>query len=98
MYAVTNGPFAPIKIPAKPEINPQNQSFRISERIRLSKGAHVKNKIVPAISHIKICSGIAPNNSIHTKAPKIVAIKIFCIKCHLKNSLYTYVLDKLFES
>ena len=35
---MTNGPFAPIKTPAKPEINPQNQSFRIAEKIKLSKG------------------------------------------------------------
>jgi hypothetical protein len=82
MYAVTNGPFAPIKIPAKPEISPQNQSFLIIERIKLSKGAQVKNKIVPAINHIRISSGIAPNNSIPPRDPIEVAIRIFCIKCH----------------
>ena len=95
---MTNGPFAPIKTPAKPEINPQNQSFRIAEKIKLSKGAQVKNKIVPAINHMRISSGIAPNNSIPPRDPIEVAIRIFCIKCHLKNSLYTNVLDKLFES
>ena len=47
------------------------------ERIKLSKGAQVKNKIVPAINHMKNCSGIAPNNSIPLNAPNIVAAKIF---------------------
>ena len=65
---MTNGPFAPIKIPAKPEINPQNQSFRITERIKLSKGAQVKNKIVAAINHISISSERLPNKRIPPKA------------------------------
>ena len=55
--------------------------------MKLSKGAQVKNKIVPAISHMRISSGIAPNNSIPPRDPREVAIRIFCIKCHLKNSL-----------
>jgi len=44
---VTNGPFAPIKTPAKPEINPQNQSFLMIERTKLSKGTQVKNVWIP---------------------------------------------------
>ena len=74
---MTNGPFAPIKIPAKPEINPQNQSFRITESIKLSIGAQVKNRIVPAIIHISISSEILPNKRIPPKAPKRVEIKMF---------------------
>ena len=85
-------------MPAKPEINPQNQSFRMTERIKLSRGAQVKNKIVHAINQMSICSGMAPNKRIPPKAPKVVAIRIFCIRPHSKNSLYTNVLDKLLES
>ena len=95
MYAVTNGPFAPTKIPAKPDINPQNQSFRMTEIIKLSKGAQVKKIIVPAINHKSICSDKEPNKKIPATAPKIVAIKIFFMRIHWKNSLYTNTLDKL---
>ena len=52
------------------------------ERIKLSKGAHVKNKIVPAISQIKNCSGTEPNYKIPLNPPNIVANKIFLISFH----------------
>ena len=84
---MTNGPFAPIKTPAKPEINPQNQSFLMIERTKLSKGTQVKNKIVPAINQINTYSDSEPNKKIAQNAPKIVAIRIFLMSCHLKNSL-----------
>jgi hypothetical protein len=47
------------------------------ERIKLSNGAQVKNKIVPAINHMSTFSDIAPNNSIPPTDPTVVAKRIF---------------------
>ena len=54
------------------------------ERIKLSKGAHVKNKIVPAISQIKNCSGTEPNKG-HFDL------------CELEKSFKINVLKDIFE-
>jgi hypothetical protein len=81
-YAVTNGLLAPTNIPAKPEIKPQNQSFYMMERIKLSKGAQVKKRIMPAINISNKFSESVPNKKIPTKAPNIVEITMCLISSH----------------